>query len=702
MSGYMHNRELSWLKFNERVMEEAACAETPLLERLRFLSIFTSNLDEFFMVRVGSLVDLMAYMPDITDGKTGMTPRDQLQAIYPEVGRLMLRRDALFAELTELLRQAGVEQLRMSQLKKNQLKAVEAYFTREVLPVLSPQIIDARHPFPHIANKQLTIACNLRRGDQSHFGMIPVPTAVGRMFFPEEDKCRFVLIEDMLLHFADRVFSMFRVGERAVFCVTRNADIDTDAGLYDEDMDYREHMSRVIQKRLRLAPVRLEIQGSLKEEDLQMLLSRLKLKRREVYMCKAPLEMSYSYPLEERLPLGSRGELLYAPFAPQPSPSLDLGESILRQVRRKDVLLSYPYERMDGFLELIRQAAKDPAVVSIKITLYRIARQSKLAESLIEAAERGKEVTVLMELRARFDERNNIEWAQRLQEAGCRVIYGMDGFKVHSKICLITRKDHGRVSYVTQVGTGNYNEKTAKVYTDLSLITANEAIGRDAAAFFNNMALGDLYGYYQHLWIAPVSFKERLLMYIDREMQKARSGEGGRIIAKCNSLTDKDLIEKLREASCAGVKIQLIVRGICCLIPGVPGQTENIQVISIVGRFLEHSRIYCFGQGEQTQLMIASGDMMTRNTERRVEIACPVWDEALKARILEMLDTYLMDNVKARDLMPDGQYVLRAPQPGEPARQAQQIFMQQAVRRAYARPAGGRVPWWRRIFARKG
>lgn len=684
----MQNRELSWLKFNERVLEEANCEATPLLERFKFLSIFTSNLDEFFMVRVGSITDYLLAAPDSRDTKTGMTPAQQLAAIFAAVGPLYRLRDRSFEAVAKALSKKGIARCQVADLPEKEQRHLEKQFLKNTLPLLSPQIIDNRHPFPHIGNKQLNVAVTLRHKEKICFGIIPLPPMVERITFlePAEDKAlRFVLTEDLLCHFAHLVFDMYEVVERTVLCVTRNADIDTEAGLLDEDIDYRQHMKRVIRKRLRLAPVRLELQSQVGDRFVKYLCGKLHIGRDQVFLSRAPLDLSYCFALEGKLSPAQKLELLDPPFTPQRSALVDPGESMLRQALARDILLSYPFESMNPFLNLIKEASYHPSVLSIKITLYRIARQSKLAEYLIAAAENGKDVTVLMELRARFDEQNNIEWAQRLEEAGCHVIYGTDGYKVHSKICLITLRDRGRIRTITQIGTGNYNEKTARLYTDLSIITPDLSIGEDAVEFFKNMAMGNLFGHYNRLWVAPVSFKQSILARMDEEIANCRAGEPCGITIKCNSLTDTEIMAKLVEASQAGVKVQLIVRGICCLTPKVPGLTDNVSVVSIVGRFLEHSRIYCFGTGEFTRVYIGSGDMMTRNTEHRVEIACPIQDKELKARILQMVHVMLGDNVKGREQQADGTYLQRTPPADWPVG-SQELFMEEAVAAA-AKPA---------------
>ncbi|MGI5894140.1 MAG: polyphosphate kinase 1 [Candidatus Merdivicinus sp.] len=677
----MQNRELSWLKFNQRVLEEANCTNTPLLERMHFVSIFTTNLDEFFMVRVGSLIDYMQYSSGYYDNKTGMTAAEQLAKIYRACAPLYALRDEVYERLSGQLATAGLTCLHMKDLSKADAKEASEYFDREIWPVLSPQIIDPSHPFPHLPNKTLNVAVSLEKDGNIVFGIIPIPAVVGRLFFLRGEEKRYLLVEDIICYFADRIFDQYRVKSRCVISVTRNADMDMDAGLLDEDLDYRQHMKKILKRRMRLAPVRLEYQGDISEEGLKYLRQKLGLEKAQVFQSIAPLDLTYCFALDTRLTTGMKKQLLLQSFIPQQSRMVNASDSMLRQVDQHDILLSYPYESMRPLLNLLQEAASDPEVVSIKITLYRIARQSVLAEHLIEAAENGKDVTVLMELRARFDEENNIEWAQRLEESGCQVIYGMEGFKVHSKICLITRRTDKGIRYITQIGTGNYNEKTAKLYTDLAILTANQQIGEDAAAFFRNLSLSNLNGEYHKLWVAPVNFKQSILDLTDAEIEKAKAGKEARIQVKCNSFTDRELIEKFIDASMAGVKIRLVIRGICCLTPQIPGMTDNIQIVSIVGRFLEHSRIYTFGVGEETKVFIASGDMMTRNTERRVEVACPIYDRTIKKRLLDMMDILLRDNVKAREQFADGRYILRTPLNSLPLN-AQEYFMREALKPA--------------------
>jgi polyphosphate kinase len=654
----MQNRELSWLKFNERVLEEANFSDNPPIEQLKFISIFSNNLDEFYMIRVGSLTDYMLFAPEYFDNKTGMTAKQQLDAIFKQTTSLYALRDSYFFTVIENLTQFGIKHLKMRDLNRSEHKNVEKKFMRDIMPLLSPQIIDNRHPFPHIDNKQLHIAVALEHKNKASFGLIAVPRTLERIIFLEGTS-RFVLLEDVIYYFSHIAFKPYKVQDKTILSVTRNADINTEQGIIDEDIDYRQFMQKLIKKRQRLTPVRLELQYAVKNAFIEFFCEKLNLKDAQVFLSSTPLDLTYCHTLEDKIDPENRKKLVKPVHVPCDIYPADKKINIIRQVQKKDILLSHPYESISPFLEMIKQTAEDPTVLSIKITLYRLDSQSKLAESLIRAAEHGKEVIVLMELRARFDEVNNIEWSHRLDEVGCRVIYGPSGYKAHSKICLITKKENGKIQYITQIGTGNYNEKTARQYTDLSLITANQEIGKDAATFFNNLLLGNHDGDYTHLWVAPKYYKQNILQCIEAEKKKVENGEKGRIIIKCNSITDKDIIIKLVEASQSGVKISMIVRGICCLIPHVSQLTENIMIISIVGKFLEHSRIYCFGTGDDKKIYISSADLMTRNTERRIEISCPVLDGELRQRIFEMLETMLMDNTKAWEQFSDGNYVLR-------------------------------------------
>ena len=660
----MQNRELSWLKFNERVLEESTYGPNPLLERLKFVAIFCSNLDEFYMVRVGSLTDYVLFAPEYFDNKTGMTAHEQLDAIYQQTSSLNAIKDRYFLSLMNELRENGLHHLKIDELETKELKNLEKHFTRYILPLLSPQIIDSRYPFPHIDNKRLHIAVSIENKSKLIFGLIPMPAALDRIHYLDSGYQRFVLMEDIICHFSHLVFKPYNVLEKTVLAVTRNADTSIEEiNAVDEDIEYSQLMQKLLKKRLRLSPVRLEIQYEVKDSFKSFFLEKLNLEARHLFLSVAPLDLSYCYSLEDKARQNGSRNLVRPPHVPTETYTQAQRVHLMRSIQRKDMLLSYPYENISTFFELLRQAAEDPSVMSIKITLYRLDFQSKLAETLMRAAENGKEVIAAIELRARFDEENNIAWAKRLYEAGCRVIYGPAEHKMHSKICLITKRDYGRVHYITQIGTGNYNEKTAKLYTDLTLVTANQEIGEDAAKFFNNLMLSNLDGDYSHLWVAPNRFKEEIIRCIDDEQKKALRGRDGRIFIKCNSMTDREIIVKLIEASQSGVKITMIVRGICCLIPQIPGYTENISIISIVGTFLEHSRIFSFGEGAERKLYISSADLMTRNTERRVEIACPVLDPDIKQRILDMIEIMLADNTKAWDQLADGSYVLRTSDP---------------------------------------
>jgi len=658
-AAYMQNRELSWLKFNERVLLEAYRTEMPLLERLKFISIFTGNLDEFFMIRVGSLSDSVLLGSKLKDNKTGMSATQQLDEIYRVIKPLYMIVDNAYLSVTQGLSKHGAEFVSMQDLTDSEWKIVRNHFLHNIMPMLSPSIIDSKHPFPHIPNKQLHIAVTLEKKRGTTFGLIAVPSQLDRLFLLDGKNRRFVLLEEIILHFSELVFGTYKVLEKNIIAVTRNADIVTEEELLDEDIDFRQHIKSLLKKRQRLAPVRLEVVGRINQALIDFLCQRLFLQPAQVFYSIAPLDLTFCHTLSRYFDKETEQRLVWPVHTPvNPVLPADRG-NMLKLASGKDMLFSFPYESIAPFLSLIRQAAEDPSVISIKITVYRLDAHSKLAESLILAAENGKEVIVLMELRARFDESNNIEWASHFEEAGCRVIYGLVGYKCHSKLCLITRSEEGKVHYITQVGTGNYNERTAKLYTDLSLVTANQEIGRDAATFFSNMLIGNLDGEYTHLWVAPNSFKSNVLAKIEAERQKAINGKRARIIIKCNSLTDKEIIEKLVEAGADGVEISMNIRGICCLVPQLPGITDNIQVFSIVGKFLEHTRIFCFGDGNNANIYISSADLMTRNTQRRVEVACPILDPDIKDRILKMLEIMFNDDTNAWDLSPDGGYRLR-------------------------------------------
>ena len=685
--GYTQNRELSWLQFNARVLAEAEDENVPLLERFKFLAIFTSNLDEFFMIRVGSLCDMAAVDKEHTDSKSGLTAKEQLHLIYKAVEPLYARRDAAFSDVDSKLSAIGLRRLTMDSLAPNEQKYIKRYFKDIIAPVLSPQIVDSHHPFPHLEGKVLHIAALLSHKKTERLGLLPVPASLPPVVFLPETPSRYILTEDILLAYADHVFEMYDVLEKTVLCVTRNADIQVDDETFGvEGGDFRKKMEKLLRQRRRMAVVRVEINRPISDHFKEHFRSRFEVSDAQIFLSRtAPLKLGYAFSLGEHLPEKKRAFLSDAPFTPQQPAMLSAGQSLLKAALQQDILLSYPYESMEPFLQMIREAANDPAVLAIRITIYRLASKAKLVEYLCAAAENGKDVTALIELRARFDEQNNIDWSERMEEAGCKIIYGFEDYKVHSKICLITRRERGAVRHITQVGTGNYNEKTAKQYTDVSLITADERIGQDAGAFFNNMALGNLSGRYSRLFVAPTSLKNNILALMDEQIAK---GKDGYILLKFNSLTDIDVIAKLREASCAGVTVEMIVRGICCLLPGVPGHTENITVTSIVGRFLEHSRIYVFGRGGEEKMYISSADLMTRNTERRVEIACPIDDPAVRTRLHDILYAMQHDTVKARVLQPDGTYC-KKPAVQDPIC-AQDLLMQQAIenaRKQAAQPA---------------
>ena len=668
------NRELSWLKFNERVLEEAENPKVPLCERLTFASIYQSNLDEFFMVRVGSLIDQMLVAKDSRDNKTHMTPKEQIQAILPQVEILNRRKDEVYGKLMEKIEKYGVRLVDFSKITEEENKFLEAYFDMEISGLISPTIVGKRQPFPFLKNKEIyAVVVLTTKSGKERLGIIPCGSGVFERLIRLPGGNTYMLSEELILHYIPKVFKGYQVKEKSLLRVTRNADIDADA-LYDEDLDYREFMADLIKKRKKLAPVRIELSRKLSEGSVKLICEHLTTKSQYVFRSQAPLDLSFVFQIEDAL--RKIPELFYERRTPRKSPAFTGDRPILDQIKEKDKLLSYPYESINPFLNMLHEAANDKDVVSIKMTLYRVAKQSKVVEALIEAAENGKEVLVLVELKARFDEENNIGWSRLLEDAGCRVIYGLDGYKVHSKLCLITKKTDEQVEYYTQIGTGNYNEKTSRLYTDLSLMTYNVDIGLEAANVFQALAMGETIKHVDHLLVAPKCLQNKILDMIDEEIVHASAGEPAYIGLKMNSLTDKKIMEKLVEASCAGVRIDMVIRGICCLIPQVPGKTENIHVRSIVGRFLEHSRIYIFGSEGREKIYIASADFMTRNTLRRVEVAAPVYDEEIKARLLEMFRIMLKDNQQARQENGEGIYRI-LPTDEEPLN-AQEYFYEQA------------------------
>lgn len=676
------NRELSWLKFNARVLEEAENQEVPLCERMTFVSIYQSNLDEFFMVRVGSLQDQMLLNKKIRDNKTKMTSEEQIRAILKEVKKLNKRKDEVYRKLMDKAAGYGVELIGFQDAKPEEKKYLEQYFNHEIVPLSSPTIVGKRQPFPFLRNKEIYAVVVLEtRSGKERLGIIPCTNnMVERMIQLPGGTGRYMLSEDLILHFIGKVFKGYKIKGKSLIRVVRNADIDADA-LYDEDLDYREFMADLMKERKKLSPVRLDLSRDMEGNVVEALCRYLEISPERVFKSRAPLDVSFIFQIQDLLRMHS--ELFYMKRVPQKSADFREGESILAQIKKEDKLLSYPYESIRPFLNMLNEAAEDESVVSIKMTLYRLAKQSKVVEALCEAAENGKEVVVLVELRARFDEENNIRWSRMLEKAGCQIIYGLEGFKVHSKLCLITRRGADGVEYITQIGTGNYNEKTARLYTDLSLMTANEQIGLEAAKVFQALTKGETVEESEHLLVAPKCLQSKIIELIDEEIQRVKNGEDAYIGLKLNSLTDKKIMDKLAEASCAGVRIDMIVRGICCLIPGLEGKTENIRVISIVGRFLEHSRIYIFGCGERTKYYIGSADFMTRNTVKRVEVAAPVYSEKLQKRIREMFDLMLSDNKKARCENKNGDYSIVKCE-GE-ARNSQEILYQEAYDKAAVR-----------------
>lgn len=653
--GLYENRELSWLKFNERVLEEAEDTSVPLCERMTFLSIFQSNLDEFFMVRVGSLEDQKLLSQKLRENKTNMTAGEQIEAILKRVAELNERKDAIYASIMKEVGEKGVHLTDFKALAKSESKYLEEYFMKEIVPLLSVMIVGRKQPFPFLKGQEIyALAVLGTRNGKKKIGIIPCSSSVFPRLIriPTKDDT-YMLVEELILHFLPKVYKGYKVLEKSVIRVTRNADIDFNA-VYDEDLDYRDKMAQIVKLRKKLAPVRLELSRDINEDMIKQVCEYAEMEEPHVFLNQAPLDLSFLFQIEDIL--RKDANLVYQRRVPQPSPMLKSNEHIIPQILDHDVLLSYPYESIKPFLQMLQEAARDPEVISIRMTLYRLARNSKVVEALTEAAENGKQVDVLVELKARFDEANNIEWSRTLEDAGCHVVYGIDGLKVHSKLCLITRKVGDEIQYITQVGTGNYNEKTSRLYTDLSLITADKRIGEEAAKVFQAILLGSVVEDMEHLLVAPKCLQNKVLAMIENEIQIAKEGKPAYIGIKINSLTDKKIIDKLIDASRAGVKIDMVIRGINCLRSGIPGDTGNIHIVSIVGRFLEHSRIYIFGTHDRDKVYIASADFMTRNTLRRVEVAAPLYDETVKNKVRKMFATMLRDNVKAREQQPDGSY----------------------------------------------
>ncbi len=692
--GYTQNRELSWLRFNKRVLEEGMDETVPLLERLKFISIFTSNLDEFFMIRVGSLFDMLECNDIVCDNRSGLAPQEQLDLIYKEVKSLYKEKEKAYERVEVQLRIHQISNLSYNELTTAEEKFVKKYFENNILPILSPQIVDSRHPFPHLSNGTLHVGAMIEHKGIEVFSVIPVPDALPSLIFLPNSKVRYISTANIVLKHYEDVFSMYKVQDKTIFRVTRNGDINADDEAFEIENDFRKKMKKLLQKRKKLAAVRLELSSNISGSFTDFLTSKINLTEQQVFITSAPLDLSYAFSLEDYIELPSKRSLSYKPFIPQKTPCIDINSSLIKQLQKRDLLLSYPYQSMDPYLKLIKEAANYKNVISIKITIYRLATQAKLVEYLCVAAENGKDVTVLIELRARFDEQNNIDWSQRLEEAGCKVYYGFEGFKVHSKITLITLQEKGNLSYLTQIGTGNYNENTAKLYTDLSYFTSDPKLGLDATHYFKNMSIANLIGSYKQLLVSPVSFKPTMLNLIDREIEK---GTEGLIEIKINSMTDVDVIERLKLASCSGVKIRMIVRGICCLVPGVIDKTNNIEITSIVGRYLEHSRIFIFGKNADEIMYISSADFMTRNTERRVEIAAPIYNPVIKKQIKHIMELCFKDNVKARRLDDKGKY--NKIKNGDKSYDCQALLMKEAIEES-KKPVVNDDKLLKRIFKR--
>ena len=685
---FFANRELSWLKFNERVIDEADDEKVPLCERLTFVSIFNSNLDEFYMVRVGSLYDQMLLakknkqeMTTGFDNKSMMTAEQQLDAVFTHTRELLHKKDKIYTKLMYEFDRQGVKLISFNDVEYSDAVYLENYFNKSIHPILSPQVIGKKNPFPFLKNKEIYAVALLGSKNSDKIGLVPCSNGIFDRLIPiPSDSRKYMLVEELILHFLPKIFKKYSVKSKSLIRIIRNADIDMDEAFFDEDMDYRDTMEQLIKERRRLCPVKLEYSRVLDDKVISALCNELKLDKKQVFYSESPLEMSFISKIQDDL--RTRKELFYERRVPQNSKYIDMKQPIIDQIAKKDVLLSYPYESMHPFIKLLNEAGSDDRVLSIKMTLYRVAKNSQIVEALIEAAENGKEVVVLVELRARFDEENNIEWSRRLEEAGCKIIYGIDHIKVHSKLCLITYKDGEEFKYITHVGTGNFNEKTAKLYTDLSLITSNTDIARETADVFNNLGLGDVVEHTEHLLVAPKCLQNKVISLIEAEIDKVKNGDEAYIGVKINSLTDKTIIEKLVEASMSGVKVDMIIRGISCMRAGIEGYTDNITITSIVGRFLEHSRIYIFGKGNDTKIYISSADFMTRNTIRRVEVAAPVYDEEIKERLLRMFNTMLSDNVKARVMASDGNYYRKDVNDKETRINSQEYFYDEAIKKA--------------------
>ena len=695
------NRELSWLDFDSRVLALAKEKNVPLCERIKFAAIFGSNMDEFFMVRVGSLYDQTLLKTNKTDNVTHMTAAEQIAAITPRVAELQTKCDKYFVHLVQALEAQGYKKVDFTKLGKQQEHFWKEYFHRELLPLLSPQIVDQRHPFPFLYNKQIYYIAQLHsKNDGVSYGIVPVNPQFERVLFIRDgDATCYAFVEEVIAHFAASIFSASTVQKQCLFRVTRNADITVDEGMMDHDIDFRDVMSELLKKRRKLSAVRLQFWPDAPQDIAHFLRDKLDVPAARCYTQTSPLDTGCLFKLAGRIGSdGSHADLFYPAAKPMQAPA---GYDLYTEVRKHDVLLAYPYQSIRPFIRMLLRAANDPDVVSIKMTLYRMAADSQIVNALIAAAENGKEVVAMVELRARFDEQNNIDWSKQLQDAGCTVFYGFDDYKVHSKLTLITSRVNGKYRYLTQIGTGNYNEKTSELYTDLSFITTRQEIGEEASAVFNNMALQRLTGDVSTMLVAPLHFKSVLLEEMDRQIARAMQGKPAGIILKNNSINDPQIIEKISQASCAGVRVDMIVRGICCVRAGVPGRTENVHIRSLVGRYLEHSRIYCFGSGEDMRIYIASGDFLTRNTERRVEVGVRIDDAKIAQKLRGILDLQLRDTVNAREMQPDGSYVKVKPLPGQPPVDSQMAMfgyftngfeMQPDPVRKVVRPAPGKTP----------
>lgn len=675
--GIFVNRELSWLEFNRRVLSESLNPKIPLMERLKFLSIYFSNLDEFFMVRVGSLHDQSIVEPNKLDDKTGLNAAGQIDAILKKVAEINPIAERAWESIKQQMRAQDIDLMDTQHLNKLDEQIVQKYFAENIRPLLSPQIIDRQHPFPFLKNKEqfvLTVLENKEKekdkdkskdksqtkGDSLQLGIVPFSHLPPYFIFTLNQRRRVLFTADIILYCAQKLYGKQKVVEKHIMRVTRNADISVDEGLYDFDIDFRGVMEEMLKKRRRLDVVRLQFSSMPGERVVNFLCKKFKVTPACFLVQSIPLDFSFGFALPSALdPHKEEKSWFYheaKPFVPVDFAKGDAGGAI-NYLQNHDMLLSFPFHSTKPFVDLLYEAGDDPSVVSIKISLYRLANHSKIASALAHAAEKGKEVLCVLELRARFDEQNNIDYATMLEEAGCTVIYGLSDYKIHAKLCLITRKVHNQIQYITQVGTGNYNEKTSELYTDLSFISTDPKMGEDATRVFQALCVGEVVESTERLWVAPNCFESNVLRYIQEQIDLARSGGEGYVFIKVNSLNDMEIMEKLIEASQAGVKVEMVIRGICCLCPGIPGYTDNIRIKSIVGRYLEHSRIFIFGTGEQQRIFMGSGDLLNRNTRRRVEVFAEVRDGDPRREILHLVDAIRMDNQNSWEMLSNGSYV---------------------------------------------